>query len=200
MRMHWIVFDSCMHSFFCANRRGSGGAPDSLIGRAGWTSLQGWSAWASFNYWKPRAPVIYIYIYIYNTIYEKSSISLHICFLSNVNVQGIAARIWLRRRAWTVSRAEPDGGGLTNSRHGWCVECWRPRNRPRTATPIDGDSLHWSPCNVARRGFSFCQAGKVWTLNHLNLAAVGVTCILLPGRMHGWLLGGSNCTVHVYMI
>jgi hypothetical protein len=35
MRMHWIVFDSCMHSFFCANRRGTGGAPDSLVGRAG---------------------------------------------------------------------------------------------------------------------------------------------------------------------
>jgi hypothetical protein len=35
MRMHWIVFDSCMHSFFCANRRGAGGAPDSLFGRAG---------------------------------------------------------------------------------------------------------------------------------------------------------------------
>jgi hypothetical protein len=35
MRMHWIVFDSCMHSFFYANRRGAGGAPDSLFGRAG---------------------------------------------------------------------------------------------------------------------------------------------------------------------
>jgi hypothetical protein len=30
MRMHWI-----MHAFlFCANRRGTGGAPDSLVGRA----------------------------------------------------------------------------------------------------------------------------------------------------------------------
>jgi hypothetical protein len=35
MRMHLIVFDSCMHSFFYANRRGAGGAPDNLIGRAG---------------------------------------------------------------------------------------------------------------------------------------------------------------------
>jgi hypothetical protein len=35
MRMHWIVFDSCMHTFFCANRCGAGGAPDSLVGRAG---------------------------------------------------------------------------------------------------------------------------------------------------------------------
>jgi hypothetical protein len=35
MRMHWIVFDLCMHSFFFANRRGAGGAPDSLFGRAG---------------------------------------------------------------------------------------------------------------------------------------------------------------------
>jgi hypothetical protein len=34
MRMHWIVFDSCMHSFFYGNRRGAGGAPDSLVGRA----------------------------------------------------------------------------------------------------------------------------------------------------------------------
>jgi hypothetical protein len=34
-RMHWIVFDSCMHSFFCANRRGVGGAPDRLVGCLG---------------------------------------------------------------------------------------------------------------------------------------------------------------------
>jgi hypothetical protein len=32
MRMHCIVFDSCMHSFFCANRRGAGDTPDSLVG------------------------------------------------------------------------------------------------------------------------------------------------------------------------
>jgi hypothetical protein len=33
--MHWIMFDSCMHSFFCANRHGAGGAPDRLVGRLG---------------------------------------------------------------------------------------------------------------------------------------------------------------------
>jgi hypothetical protein len=41
MRMNWIVFDSCMHSFFCANRRGAGGAPDSLVGRAGLNQFTG---------------------------------------------------------------------------------------------------------------------------------------------------------------
>jgi hypothetical protein len=40
-RMHWIVFDSCMHSFFCANRRGAGGAPDRLVGRAGLNQFVG---------------------------------------------------------------------------------------------------------------------------------------------------------------
>jgi hypothetical protein len=46
MRMHWIVFDSCMHFFFCANRRGAGGTPDNLVGalvepvyRGGWPGL-----------------------------------------------------------------------------------------------------------------------------------------------------------------
>jgi hypothetical protein len=34
MRMHWIVFDSCMHSFFCANRRGPGD-----------TRQPGWARW-----------------------------------------------------------------------------------------------------------------------------------------------------------
>jgi hypothetical protein len=34
-RMYWIVFDSCMHSFFCANKRRAGGAPDRLVGRVG---------------------------------------------------------------------------------------------------------------------------------------------------------------------
>jgi hypothetical protein len=41
MRIHWIVFDSCMHSFFCANKRGAGGAPDSLVGRAGLNQFTG---------------------------------------------------------------------------------------------------------------------------------------------------------------
>jgi hypothetical protein len=58
MRMHWIIFDSCMHSFFCANRRGAGGAPDSLVGCAGLNQFAGWSAWASFNYWSPRLPIV----------------------------------------------------------------------------------------------------------------------------------------------
>jgi hypothetical protein len=40
-RMHWIVFDSCMHFFFCANRRGAGGAPDRLVGRAGLNQFVG---------------------------------------------------------------------------------------------------------------------------------------------------------------
>jgi hypothetical protein len=40
-RMHWILFDSCMHSFFCANRRGAGGAPDRLVGRAGLNQFVG---------------------------------------------------------------------------------------------------------------------------------------------------------------
>jgi hypothetical protein len=40
-RMHWIVFDSYMHSFFCANRRGAGGAPDRLVGRAGLNQFVG---------------------------------------------------------------------------------------------------------------------------------------------------------------
>jgi hypothetical protein len=35
MRMHWIVFDSCMHSFFALTDVGAGGASDRLIGRAG---------------------------------------------------------------------------------------------------------------------------------------------------------------------
>jgi hypothetical protein len=33
--MHWIVFDSCMHSFFALTDVGAGGAPDRLVGRAG---------------------------------------------------------------------------------------------------------------------------------------------------------------------
>jgi hypothetical protein len=41
MHMHWIVFDSCMHSFFCANRHGAGDAPDSLVGRAGLNQFAG---------------------------------------------------------------------------------------------------------------------------------------------------------------
>lgn len=139
----------------------------------------------------PFLSLTFVYIYIYNTIYEKSSISLHICVLSNVNVQGIAARMI----ETPCVDGQPDGGGLTNSRHGWCVECWRPRNRPRTATPIDGDILHWSPCNVARRGFSFSARPARFEPPEPCCRA-GVTCILLPGRMHGWLLGGSNCTVH----
>jgi hypothetical protein len=40
-RMHWIMFDSCMHSFFCANRRRAGGAPDRLVGRAGFNQFVG---------------------------------------------------------------------------------------------------------------------------------------------------------------
>jgi hypothetical protein len=32
------------------------------VGALGWNRLQGWSVWASFNYWKPRAPVIYILV------------------------------------------------------------------------------------------------------------------------------------------
>jgi hypothetical protein len=35
------VFDSCMHFFFCANRRGVGGAPDRLVGRAGLNQFVG---------------------------------------------------------------------------------------------------------------------------------------------------------------
>jgi hypothetical protein len=63
--MHWIVFDLCMHSFFCANRRGAGGAPDRLVGRTELNQFVEWSVWASFNYWKLRAPVIpTLYIYI----------------------------------------------------------------------------------------------------------------------------------------
>jgi hypothetical protein len=78
MCMHWIVFDSCMHSFFCANRRGQVVRPTAWLGALGWTSLQGWSAWASFNYCKTRAPVIpalYIYIYIYIYASEEASCS-----------------------------------------------------------------------------------------------------------------------------
>jgi hypothetical protein len=68
-RMHWIVFDSCMHSFFCANRHGAGGAPDRLVGRAGrWVEPVCMSG-------RPRLPLTigspglplylpYIYIYI----------------------------------------------------------------------------------------------------------------------------------------
>jgi hypothetical protein len=41
MRMHWIVFDSCMRFFFCANKRGAGGAPDRLVGRAGLNQFTG---------------------------------------------------------------------------------------------------------------------------------------------------------------
>jgi hypothetical protein len=41
MRMHWIVFDSRIHSFFCANRRGKCDAPDSLVGRAGLNQFAG---------------------------------------------------------------------------------------------------------------------------------------------------------------
>jgi hypothetical protein len=40
-RMQGNVFDSCMHSFFCANRRGAGGTPDSLVGRTGLNQAAG---------------------------------------------------------------------------------------------------------------------------------------------------------------
>jgi hypothetical protein len=38
-RMQRNVFDSCMHSFFCAHRRGAGGATDSLVQSALWVEL-----------------------------------------------------------------------------------------------------------------------------------------------------------------
>jgi hypothetical protein len=74
MRMYWIVFDSCMHSFFCANRRGAGGTPDSLFGRAGWTSLHSGRPGLPLTIGSPGLPLYlpYIYIYIYS-LYVWSS-------------------------------------------------------------------------------------------------------------------------------
>jgi hypothetical protein len=34
--MQGNVFDSCMHSFFCAQRHGTGGAPDILVESVRW--------------------------------------------------------------------------------------------------------------------------------------------------------------------
>jgi hypothetical protein len=46
MRMHWIVFDSCMRSFFFALTDVRQVAhPTAWLG-----TLVGWSAWAFFNY------------------------------------------------------------------------------------------------------------------------------------------------------
>jgi hypothetical protein len=62
-----------MHAFlFCAHRRRRGwcNRQPGPVGALSWTRLQGWWTWASFNYWKLRAPIIpalYIYIYIYIT-------------------------------------------------------------------------------------------------------------------------------------
>jgi hypothetical protein len=61
MHMHWIVFDSCMHSFFCANRRGAGGALVEPVCRCGRPGLP-------LTIGSPGLPLylhIYIYIYIY---------------------------------------------------------------------------------------------------------------------------------------
>jgi hypothetical protein len=74
-RMQENVFDSCMHFLFCAHRRGRRWCnrwtgPVSVLG---WTRLHGWSAWASFNYWKPRAPVIpTLYIYCIYILHENA--------------------------------------------------------------------------------------------------------------------------------
>jgi hypothetical protein len=52
-----------MHSFFA--RMGRMAHPTALLSRrVRLNHVAGWSAWASFNYWKPRAPVIpALYIY-----------------------------------------------------------------------------------------------------------------------------------------
>jgi hypothetical protein len=62
-RMQGNVFDSCMHSFFARTNVGRVAHPTAWLSRrAGLNHVAGWSAWASFNYWKHRAPVIpYIY-------------------------------------------------------------------------------------------------------------------------------------------
>jgi hypothetical protein len=64
-RMQGNMFESCMHSFFTGTDVGRVAQPVCALGS---TRLQGWSAWDSFNYWKPKAPVIpalYIYILYY---------------------------------------------------------------------------------------------------------------------------------------
>jgi hypothetical protein len=70
MRMHWIVFDSCMHSFFCANRRGAGGTPDNLVGALVEPVCRGGRPGLPLTIGRPELPLyvpypIYIYIYIY---------------------------------------------------------------------------------------------------------------------------------------
>jgi hypothetical protein len=71
-----------MHAFlFCAHRRGRGwcNRQPGPVGALGWTRLLGWSTWASFNYWKPRAPVIpaiYIYIYIHTHTHGSTKMYL----------------------------------------------------------------------------------------------------------------------------
>jgi hypothetical protein len=64
-RMHWIVFDSCMHSFFCANRRGAGGAPDRLVG-ARWVEpvCRGGRPGLPLTIGSPGLPLYLPYIYI----------------------------------------------------------------------------------------------------------------------------------------
>jgi hypothetical protein len=70
-RMQGDVFDSCIHSFF--TRMGRVAHPTTWLSqRVGLNHVAGWSAWASFNYWKPRAPVIpalYIYMCVCLAVY-----------------------------------------------------------------------------------------------------------------------------------
>jgi hypothetical protein len=74
-RMQGNVFDSCMHFFSARTDMGRMAQPTTLFSRrAGLKQVAGVTAWASFNYWKPRAPIIpaiYIYIYIYMTMDSK---------------------------------------------------------------------------------------------------------------------------------
>jgi hypothetical protein len=60
MRMQENVFDSCMYFFFYAHRRG---APDNLFesARRIEPGCRG-GCWASFNYWKPRTPIIPVHM------------------------------------------------------------------------------------------------------------------------------------------
>jgi hypothetical protein len=57
-----------MHFFFCANRRGAGGAPDRLVGRAGrWVEpvCRGGRPGLPLTIGSPGLPLYLPYIYIY---------------------------------------------------------------------------------------------------------------------------------------
>jgi hypothetical protein len=67
MLMQENVFDSCIHFFFCAHRRGAGGALDSLVESARWVEpgCRGGRPGLPLTIGSPRLPLYLPYIYIY---------------------------------------------------------------------------------------------------------------------------------------